>query len=118
MTKKDVRLIDAVRRTQGPIGNHVIDEYVAGRLSRRAFIRRGTIVGLSLPAIGALLAACGDDDEDDGRPPATPRWSWPGATPAGTDATTTAAAPARGRHAHHRVGHAIGGVRHPRSGRS
>ncbi len=61
MTKKDFERIDSVRSTQGPIGNHVIDEYVSGRLSRRAFIRRGTIVGLSIPAIGALLAACGDD---------------------------------------------------------
>ena len=71
MSKKDVRRIDAVRRTQGPIGNHVIDEFVAGRLSRRAFIRRGTIVGLSIPAIGALIAACGGDDDDDGG--STPR---------------------------------------------
>lgn len=63
MTSKDHRRIDAVRRTQGPIGNHVIDEFIAGRLSRRAFIRRGTIVGLSIPAIGALLAACGSDDD-------------------------------------------------------
>ena len=61
--KKDFGRIDAVRRTQGPIGNHVIDEFVAGRLSRRGLIRRGTIVGLSIPAIGALLAACGSDDE-------------------------------------------------------
>ncbi|MFZ4810949.1 MAG: ABC transporter substrate-binding protein [Ilumatobacteraceae bacterium] len=61
MTNEDFGRIDAVRRTQGPIGNHVIDEYVAGRLSRRAFIRRGTIAGLSLPAISALIAACGSD---------------------------------------------------------
>ena len=57
MTKKDDRRIDAVRRTQGPVGNHVIDEFVAGRLSRRSFIQRGTIVGLSIPAIAALIAA-------------------------------------------------------------
>lgn len=60
--KKDFGRIDAVRRTQGPLGNHVIDEYVAGRLSRRSLIRRGTIVGLSLPTIGALIAACGGDE--------------------------------------------------------
>lgn len=62
MTKKDFGRIDEVRRTQGPIGNHVIDEFVAGRLSRRAFIRRAGIAGISVPAIGALLAACGSDD--------------------------------------------------------
>ncbi len=63
MGKQDFRRIDAVRRTQGAIGNHVIDEFMAGRLSRRAFIRRGTLVGLSIPAIGALIAACGSDDK-------------------------------------------------------
>ena len=41
--KKDFGRIDEVRRTQGPIGNHVIDEFVAGRLSRRSFIRRAGI---------------------------------------------------------------------------
>ena len=60
---KDFRRIDAIRRTQGAIGNHVIDEFVAGRLSRRDFVRRSTIVGLSVPAIGMLLAACGGDDK-------------------------------------------------------
>jgi len=63
MSKRSTRHIDAVRRNQSAVGNHVIDEYLAGRLSRRAFIRRGTIVGLSIPTIGALIAACGSDDE-------------------------------------------------------
>jgi peptide/nickel transport system substrate-binding protein len=66
MSSKDYRRIDAIRRTQGTIGNHVIDEFVAGRLSRRGLIRRGTIVGLSMPAIGALIAACGDDKTTSG----------------------------------------------------
>jgi peptide/nickel transport system substrate-binding protein len=63
MNSKDHARIDGVRRTQGDVANHVIDEFVAGRLSRRGFIRRGTVVGLSLPAIGAVIAACGDDKE-------------------------------------------------------
>ncbi|CAB4362244.1 MAG: peptide ABC transporter substrate-binding protein [Actinobacteria bacterium] len=61
MTNKDFRRIDAIRSNQGPIANHVIDEFVAGRLSRRSFISRGTIIGLSVPTIGALIAACSDD---------------------------------------------------------
>jgi len=81
MTKKDFRGIDSIRSTQGPIANHVIDEFVAGRLSRRAFIRRGTIVGLSIPTIGALLAACGDDE------PSTDGTTG-GTTGGGTDTTT------------------------------
>ena len=62
MGKINFRRIDAIRQTQGQIGNHVIDEFVSGRLSRRDFIRRGTIVGLSFPAIGALIAACGGSE--------------------------------------------------------
>jgi peptide/nickel transport system substrate-binding protein len=37
----------------------VIDEFVAGRLSRREFIRRGTMIGLSVPLLGGILEACG-----------------------------------------------------------
>lgn len=40
---------------------------VGGRkLNRRQVLRRGIALGLSVPAIGWLLAACGSDDEDDG----------------------------------------------------
>ncbi len=64
MTTEQSRRIDAVRRAQGPVGNHVIDEFAAGRLSRRAFVRRATIVGFSLPMIGTLLQACGSDEDE------------------------------------------------------
>src|SRR5262249_28848489 len=47
------------REGQGEIANHVIDEYAAGRLSRREFLRRGTVVGISLPILGAVISACG-----------------------------------------------------------
>jgi peptide/nickel transport system substrate-binding protein len=55
----DHRRLDRLREEQGDIGNHVIDEYVAGRLSRRDFIRRGSVVGISLPLLGAIISACG-----------------------------------------------------------
>src|SRR5215469_2864890 len=51
--------LDDLRRGRGQIQEHVIDEFVAGRLSRRDFLRRGTAVGLSLPLLGGILAACG-----------------------------------------------------------
>lgn len=34
--------------------------------TRRDFLKRAGLLGLSIPAFSALLAACGDDDEDDG----------------------------------------------------
>jgi peptide/nickel transport system substrate-binding protein len=48
-----------LRAGQGEIANHVIDEFVAGRLSRRELLRRGALVGISAPVLGAVLAACG-----------------------------------------------------------
>ena len=51
--------LDVLRTGRGPVAEHVIDEFAAGRLSRREFIRRGTMVGLSVPLLGGILAACG-----------------------------------------------------------
>jgi peptide/nickel transport system substrate-binding protein len=51
------RRVDQIRRQSSPIENHLIDEYSAGKISRREFIRRGTVVGMSLPILG-LLASC------------------------------------------------------------
>jgi peptide/nickel transport system substrate-binding protein len=55
----DHRRLDRLRRGRGPVAEHVIDEFVAGRLSRRQFLRRGTAVGLSVPLLGGILEACG-----------------------------------------------------------
>jgi peptide/nickel transport system substrate-binding protein len=54
---KDDRL-SSLRKGQGEIANHVIDEYAAGRISRRDFIRRGSVIGLSMPLLGAIVSAC------------------------------------------------------------
>lgn len=46
----------------GPLGDyehHLYEEVAAGRLSRRELFRRATVMGLSLPTIGAILSACG-----------------------------------------------------------
>lgn len=36
-----------------------------GRLSRRDFVTRAAVLGASLPIVGALLAACGGDDDEE-----------------------------------------------------
>jgi peptide/nickel transport system substrate-binding protein len=64
----DQRRLGRLREGQGAIGNHVIDEFTAGRLSRRDFIRRGTVVGLSLPVLGGVLAACGSSSTSPSSP--------------------------------------------------
>lgn len=53
------RRLDALRTERGPIAEHVIDEFAAGRLSRRELLRRGTMIGLSVPLLGGILEACG-----------------------------------------------------------
>ena len=51
--------LSRLREGQGEIANHVIDEYAAGHLSRRDFLRKGTVVGISIPVLGAIISACG-----------------------------------------------------------
>jgi len=60
VTKKiDHRRLGRLRQGQGELANHVIDEFAAGRLSRRDFIRRASVVGISVPLVGSILEACG-----------------------------------------------------------
>jgi peptide/nickel transport system substrate-binding protein len=54
----DHRRLARLRRGQGEIANHIIDELAAGRLSRRDFIRRASVVGISVPLAGSILEAC------------------------------------------------------------
>jgi peptide/nickel transport system substrate-binding protein len=54
----DHRRLGRLRQGQGEVANHIIDEFAAGRLSRRDFVRRATVVGISAPLLGSILAAC------------------------------------------------------------
>jgi peptide/nickel transport system substrate-binding protein len=54
----DHRRLGRIRQDQSDVANHVIDEFAAGRLSRRDFVRRASVVGISLPVLGSVLAAC------------------------------------------------------------
>jgi multiple sugar transport system substrate-binding protein len=42
--------------------HELVRAYLSGRLSRRAFLRRAAAAGLSVPAVSALLAACGSNN--------------------------------------------------------
>lgn len=42
-------------------GAHLAEELKGGRLSRRDFLRRATVVGISLPTAALLLEACGSN---------------------------------------------------------
>ena len=49
---------DKVRRSAVPLQLDVVEAFAAGRLSRREFIQRATVLGLSTGAIGMVIAAC------------------------------------------------------------
>ena len=51
--------LDRLRSGRTELENHYIDELVSGNLSRRDFLRRGSTIGMSIPLLGAILAACG-----------------------------------------------------------
>jgi peptide/nickel transport system substrate-binding protein len=56
---RDPERLDQLRSGRSELENHVIDEFVLGRISRREFLRRGSIIGISIPALGAIVSACG-----------------------------------------------------------
>lgn len=55
----DYSRFDRVRRSATPLELDVVEAYAQGRITRRQFIKRATVIGLTLPAIGAVIAACG-----------------------------------------------------------
>ncbi len=63
------KLFDRQRRAASQPGVDLMEAYAAGKIDRRTFVRRGVILGLSVPTMGAVIAACGGDDDDDSSPP-------------------------------------------------
>jgi peptide/nickel transport system substrate-binding protein len=57
--KKNDSFVDSIRRRSSAIENDLIDEFVAGRIGRREFLRHGSVIGLSLPLLGSLAGALG-----------------------------------------------------------
>ncbi|HSE74918.1 MAG TPA: ABC transporter substrate-binding protein [Dongiaceae bacterium] len=53
------KFLDALRRGRTAHENHLIDGLVAGRVSRREFMRHGSVLGLGLPFLGSIAAAVG-----------------------------------------------------------
>ncbi len=56
----DYSRLDPIRRTASVQELDLVESFAQGRLSRRSFMKRATILGLSLPTISAIVAACGD----------------------------------------------------------
>ena len=56
---KNYTILDLLRRDRSELENHLIDGLVAGRTSRREFLRHGSLLGLSLPLLGQIGLAAG-----------------------------------------------------------
>ncbi len=54
---------DFVRKNSNPVEVDLVEAYAQNKISRRDFVKRGTIIGLSVPAMSAVIAACGGSDE-------------------------------------------------------
>ena len=57
--------VDEFRRRSSEVENNLIDALTAGKINRREFVRRGTVLGLSLSSLSFIAAACGGDDDDE-----------------------------------------------------
>lgn len=53
------RLLDILRRGRSEHQNHLIDGLAAGRVSRREFMRYGSVLGFSAPLLGSIAGAVG-----------------------------------------------------------
>ncbi len=84
--RADQERADAIRRQSSEVQNHLIDEYSYGKITRREFIRRGTLAGVSLTSLGILVAACSPETT-------AATTTAAGAATTAPGAATTAAAP-------------------------
>jgi peptide/nickel transport system substrate-binding protein len=57
MNEFESRMLETTRAHSADPQNHLIDEFIAGRLTRLDFVRRGTVLGLSLPLLGAFASS-------------------------------------------------------------
>jgi peptide/nickel transport system substrate-binding protein len=53
------RRVDAIRKESTELENHLIDQYSDGKITRRELVRRGTVIGMSIPVLSFIAAACG-----------------------------------------------------------
>jgi peptide/nickel transport system substrate-binding protein len=77
----DYPKLDKVRRSSVPLQLDVVEAFMAGRLSRREFIWRASIVGLSMGSISAVIAACSGTTTSPSASGAAPTTAASGAAP-------------------------------------
>ena len=88
----DLRMFDRLRRSASAVEVDHVESFAQGRISRREFVTRGSVLGLSVPFMGAVIAACGSDAADAPSTTAV-KAATSAAAASSTAAATTAAAP-------------------------
>ena len=54
----DYSRLDLVRRSATPVELDLVESFAQGRITRRQFVKRAAVIGLSLPAVSMVIAAC------------------------------------------------------------
>jgi peptide/nickel transport system substrate-binding protein len=60
------RRVDEIRKGSSELENHIIDQLIEGKITRRDFVRRGSVIGMSIPLLSFIAAACGGGNETAG----------------------------------------------------
>ncbi len=55
----DFNQLDPFRKKADPLQLDLVESFANGKINRRHFIQRGTVLGLSLASLSAIVAACG-----------------------------------------------------------
>ncbi len=58
----NIKAFDQLRRKASAVEVDHIEAFAQGRIDRREFVKRGSVIGLSVPFMSAIIAACGSDD--------------------------------------------------------
>jgi peptide/nickel transport system substrate-binding protein len=67
----DFKELDPLRREANAPQLDLVESFAQGKINRRHFIQRGTVLGLSLASISAIIAACGGSSSSGGGAAAT-----------------------------------------------
>jgi len=60
------RRVDEIRKDSSELESHIIDQFIEGKITRRDFVRRGSVIGMSIPLLSFIAAACGGGNETAG----------------------------------------------------
>lgn len=91
----DFKVFDRARRNASPLELDLVESYAQGHISRRNFVKRGAVLGLSVPFMGSIIAACGSDEaEDTSETTATTATTAAGSTDTTAASTGSTTAPA------------------------